>query len=75
MAILTQHPYIDQDGNEYPNLIKTYSSEGYQIIQLSTGNIYEEAVDIYPTTQRYEEYYPEEEIEEQEPTEEGTEEE
>lgn len=39
----TQHPYA---GNE--NLIKTYSDEGYYLIQNETGRRYRIAIDVYP---------------------------
>lgn len=55
MAIQTQYPYVDNEGNENPKLIKTYSDEGLNIRQNETGNEYEEAVDIYPTPYTYEE--------------------
>lgn len=55
MAIQTQYPYVDNEGNTYENLIKTYSNNNKKIIQLETGNIYDEAVDIFPSRFTYEE--------------------
>ena len=34
-------------------LIRTYSDEGYEIIQNETGTIYEEAIDIQPLAYTY----------------------
>ena len=75
--IIEQYPYIDEYGNERNNLIKYYSDEGYMIRQIETGDVYGEAVDVYPSKYTYEETdekiiipEPEEELEsEEEPTE------
>ena len=53
--IKTQYPYIDNNGNERENLIKTYSDIGLRILQNETGGIYDEAVDIYPSQYTYSE--------------------
>lgn len=37
------------------NLYKTYSDEGYRIIQIETGNIFDEAIDIENAPYTYEE--------------------
>ena len=37
------------------NLYRTYSDEGYRIIQIETGNIYDEAIDIENAPYTYEE--------------------
>ncbi len=37
------------------NLYKTYSDEGYRIIQIETGNIFDEAIDIEDAPYTYEE--------------------
>lgn len=37
------------------NLYKTYSDEGYRIIQIETGNVYDEAIDIENASYNYEE--------------------
>lgn len=53
MAIITQYPYIDGNGNEKEDLIKTYSNTGLYILQNETGEVYEEAVDLYPSRYTY----------------------
>lgn len=55
MAVIEQYPYIDGEGKEHPDLIKHYSDEGKDIIQVETGGIYAEAVDKYPCKFSYEE--------------------
>ena len=55
MAILTQFPYIDENGTTYENLIKTYSNENFKIVQIETGNVYDIAVDVFPSKYTYEE--------------------
>lgn len=55
MAIKTQYPYIDSLGRERKNLIKTYSDEGFRILQNETGAVYDEAVDVYPSKYTYSE--------------------
>ena len=65
MAIMTQYPHIDGNGKERNDLIRTYSSVGLQILQIETGAVYDEAVDIYPSKYTYTEtdQYVEEETE------------
>ena len=53
--IKEEYPYIDEYGKEHTNLIRFYSDEGYYIKQIETGDIYEEAVDLYPSAYTYEE--------------------
>lgn len=50
------------------NLIKTYSNIGKPLLQVETGAIYREAIDIYPCPYTYEETDPldDEEIEDSE---------
>lgn len=38
-----------------PDLIRTYSSAGFKILQVDTGFLYTEAIDIANTTHTYEE--------------------
>lgn len=38
-----------------PDLIRTYSTAGFKILQVDTGAIYDEAIDIATTTHTYEE--------------------
>ena len=63
MAIQTQHPYIDENGVSHDELIKTYSDSGYQLMQVNTGRIYDEAIDKFPTKNTYLEILPAEEAE------------
>lgn len=63
MAIVTQHPYIDDNGVSHNELIKTYSDSGYQLMQVNTGRIYDEAIDKFPTENTYLEILPAEEAE------------
>lgn len=52
IKLKTQHPYIDFNGKERMNLIKTYAEDEngqiYHIIQNETNAKYSEAVDVYP---------------------------
>ena len=38
-----------------PDLIRTYSTMGFKILQVDTGIVYDEAIDIATTTHTYEE--------------------
>lgn len=53
--IITQHPYIGVDGVVRENLVKTYSDEGYYLIQNETGRKYRIAIDAYPCKFTYRE--------------------
>ena len=53
MAIVEQHPYIDENRKKHNDLVKHYSDEGKMIIQLETGTEYEEAIDTYPCKYTY----------------------
>lgn len=46
--IRTEYPY-----NENKNSIRTYSDDNMKIKQLETGNIYDEAIDVYPCGYTY----------------------
>lgn len=58
VEIKTQYPYLDENGNEHFNFIKHYAEDEtgqhYIIKQKETGNLYEEAIDIYPCVYSYE---------------------
>lgn len=41
--------------NDGVKLYKTYSDEDYKILQIETGNIYDEAIDIETANYTYEE--------------------
>lgn len=53
--IITQTPYIDENGRARPNLVRHYSDTGMRIRQIETGVEYEEAVDTVPCRYTYEE--------------------
>ena len=53
--IVTQYPFIDENGNERADLIKHYSDQGFVMRQIETGIEYGEAVDVYPCRYTYEE--------------------
>ena len=57
--IKTQYPYIDGNGKERKDLVRTYSDEGKPILQNETGNVYDEAIDFYPCQYTYTETEPE----------------
>lgn len=54
--IKTEYPY-----NNNSNLIRTYSDEGKKIIQVETGKVFDDAVDLYPCKYTYIEEVPEDE--------------
>lgn len=51
--IITQYPYIDEYGNKNTNLVMTYSNINKKILQIDTNNIYDKAIDIYPSKFTY----------------------
>lgn len=51
--IQIQYPYIDECGNERPELIKHYSDKGMYILQIETQIEYAEAVDVFPCRYTY----------------------
>lgn len=54
--LLTQYPYVDESGKVYENLIKHWTDdETKTMLQVETGAMYEEAIDIYPCPYTYEE--------------------
>ena len=57
VEIKTQYPYIDFEGKEKTNLVKTFAEDEtgkkYYIKQLQTGIEYQEAVDVYPSRYTY----------------------
>jgi hypothetical protein len=55
MAVTKEYPYIDDMGNERADLLRHYSDCGKMILQVETGVIYSEAVDVYPCRYTYEE--------------------
>lgn len=53
MAVIEENPYIDENGEPYFDKVRHYSDEGKPIVQVETGKIYDEAVDIYPCPYTY----------------------
>lgn len=54
--IKQQYPYIDWNDQPHDNLIRTYSDdETKNILQVETGIVYDDAVDVYPCRYTYEE--------------------
>lgn len=53
MAVIEEHPYVDESGEPYFNKVRHYSDEGKPILQVETGKVYEEAVDIHPCPYTY----------------------
>ena len=54
--IKTQHPFIDENGNAHNNLIKTWTDdETKTLLQVETGQTYDEAIDVYPCQFTYQE--------------------
>ena len=51
---LEQHPYIDEEGNEWEDRIAFYSEDGRRILCKETGEIYfEKVVELYPCHRNY----------------------
>lgn len=70
--IHTQYPYIDDNGRTHETLIKTWTDdETKTLLQVETGAMYDEAIDLYPCAYTYEEI--DKPIEEEEDTEDGEE--
>ena len=57
-----QYPYVDEQGTEHHNLIKTYAEdeEGnkYHVKQSDTGYEYGEAIDVVGYDEKNNKYYP-----------------
>ncbi len=51
-----QYPFIDEDGNEHDSLIKHWTDdETKTLLQVETGAMYDEAIDVYPCPFTYQE--------------------
>lgn len=50
-----EHPVVMDDGAENTGLIKHWSDSGMMIRQAETGDMYGEAIDLYPCRYTYEE--------------------
>ena len=54
--IKTQFPYIDDNGREHADLIKTWTDNSEKVLlQVETGAMYEEAIDLHPCRFTYQE--------------------
>ena len=53
--IVLEYPYIDENGNERPELERRYSDNGMMIMQVETGIEYSDAVDVHPCRYTYKE--------------------
>lgn len=54
--IKEQYPYIDDFGVEHDDLVKHWTTNDKKImLQVETGDLYEEAIDAYPCRFTYEE--------------------
>ena len=70
-----QYPYVDDNGVVHNNLIKHWTDdETKTLLQVETGAMYDEAIDIYPCPYTYQEIDKPVEPEPEEETEEETEE-
>lgn len=48
-----QYPYEDEHGVKHDNLVKHYSDLNLKIRKVGTDEVYDYAVDTYPTDYRY----------------------
>lgn len=53
MSVIEIYPYVDKHGVENEKLVQHKSDDGKRIIQLETGRIYDEAIDLYPCRYTY----------------------
>ena len=54
--IVEQYPYIDDNGKEHSNLIRHYTDDATKtLLQVETGVMYDDAIDIYPCPYTYKE--------------------
>lgn len=47
------YPWVDDEGKEHPGFIRYYSQNGKKIRNVQTGELYDEAVEIYPCKTKY----------------------
>ena len=48
-----EYPWVDSEGNVHKNLVRYVGTNGCKIRNASTGEIYDEAVEIYPCHTKY----------------------
>ena len=54
--IRTQYPYIDDNGGTRMNLVKTWTDDPTKtLLQVETGVMYDEAIDLFPCQFTYKE--------------------
>lgn len=57
IKLIIQYPYIDNNNIEHFNQIKHYAEDengmAYKILQVETGIMYDDAIDIYPSKYEY----------------------
>lgn len=53
MSVIEIYPYVDEQGVANEKLVQHKSDDGKRIIQLETGRIYDEAIDLYPCRYTY----------------------
>lgn len=53
MSVIEIYPYVDEQGVANEKLVQHKSDDGKRIIQLETGRIYDEAIDLYPSKYTY----------------------
>ena len=51
--IVQKAPYVDENGKEHVDKIETSSSNGFKILQVETGKIFDSAIDGYPSPYTY----------------------
>ena len=53
--IVHKTPYIDENGKEHEDKIETYSDKGFKMLQVETGKIFDNAIDVSPLKYTYQE--------------------
>ena len=53
--IKAQYPYIDEKGIVHDDEIKFYSDKGFKIVQRETGEVFDSAINLYPSKYNYDE--------------------
>lgn len=53
MAVVEETPYTDENGIQHDDLVRHYSDDGKNLVQVQTGKIYAEAIDKTPCKYTY----------------------